>query len=977
MMRLRPNLPRLVFPSDRRATLFMAFGASLLVVGWLLAASQPASAVSRTQWQVDFLAELKELSMAGPPAARRTLDDYVSALHSHSPQQMLEMVDSRVTLRPYRGSMVDPLAALMGGSTNSLDRARLLSALLTRANHDNRIVYHPFEPGEASTNYPSRTPPPLQPLNPQLYKTAQGEVQTLAPGLWQRLCEEAQDCADWQTSFQADHTEQHVYWVQVQHQGDWHNLVPRESHLSLGALSQAKVLDEKALAGLRWTVTLEMTNTYAGGTALSVLEVSLPAAELHGQPISYDNIPDAKLSGFQPLLSVGGSPAHEGTFFTLNHRGQGLAYQQLQLVIKGPTEVRKYSRTLAVPFAQAKGLEMVTRGAITLSTGPIWDDQTEELLERDLHRLANLLYAEPDQRDPAPLNMTSFSALSLLKLSRQLSGQGGLTSPGVLAYQARPAIIFMRLYPQLADGQTELFKSFDIVEPGHGFVCDACIQQVTMKAAMEQSIVDGLLEDWLASGDGENNSSHKLGMGLLLAGASIESSRPKDPSWLDEYNGAQAVYRLSVTPTGMVGWRLDPGPQVVPLLSGGRGGATSNLAKEGAKSGISSFLHSWYRHATSKCGATDLGGSIILAMAGAPMTGPLLSGIVGHMCRVAEAYNKAADVLNCLEFMGNDCSATDKAKELEKMLKGLGNELAIDLALAQALDILVGGAVEVIAPTVKGALRGAYDTVANTKVPKKPKPITDSTGTPHAPPSVAKGGADKPPITKITKEMDADPYHPDWKHYVGNEPRSVGAAANPNAPKKKGADANADEPLTTAKTDEPSASPKTDEPVTTAKADDPATQPKKTDKPERTLKDPDEFDPNAPDTDYSPPRPTPRDSSGRALPDQPHDPKSWSVMREGKIPMGKEQAWVGTFEYGVGMKPRIVDGPYRLDFGGETKMHRDMSRGATGNAKGFTITRLKDGTVKPGPASKESAEMTAQEKEVLKKHLRKLVVPID
>lgn len=34
---------------------------------------------------------------------------------------------------------------------------------------------------------------------------------------------------------------------------------------------------------------------------------------------------------------------------------------------------------------------------------------------------------------------------------------------------------------------------------------------------------------------------------------------------------------------------------------------------------------------------------------------------------------------------------------------------------------------------------------------------------------------DTQPITKFTEAMDADPYHPDWKRYVGNEPRAVGA----------------------------------------------------------------------------------------------------------------------------------------------------------------------------------------------------------
>ena len=799
---------------------------SLLLLVLLIvpgASGLSAAEIVRGNWQKNFLAELKQIHENGSSQRKLGLADYASGLKGHNPKQLLQIVEERVALRPYAGSMVDPTAALMGGNANSLDRARLLSALLTRANYDNRIVYHPFEPGEASIDYPPRTPAPLQPLDPQLYRTVQGEVQTLAPGLWQRLCEEAQDCADWQTSLQTDHAEQHVYWVQVQQQGDWHNLVPRESRLSPSALSQARVLDEQALAGVRWTITLQVTNTYAGGMSQPVLEVSLPAAELHGRPISYDNLPDSNFSGFQPSLSVGDSPIYEGTFFKLNHQGQGLVYQQLHIIIKGPAEARKYSRTLAVPFAQAKGLEMATRGAITLSTGPFWDDLTEELLERDLHRLANLLYAAPDRRDPAPLNMTSFRALSLLKLSWQLSGQVGLASPEVLAYQARPAIVFIRTYPEMAGGQAELFRSFDIVEPGHGFVSDAGTPQVAMKAAMEQSIVDGLLEDWLASGDGEDHSSHKLGMGLLLAGSPLVSSRPDDPSWLDEYNGTLAAYRLGNTPAGIVGWRLDPGPQVVPLLAGGLGGAKSNIAKESAKSGISAFVYSLYRYATSKCGASDIGGSIILALAGAPMTSPLLSGIVGHMCRVAEAYNKAADALNCLEFMGNDCSSAQKAKELEKMLKGLGKDLAIDLALAQALDIAVGGAIAGIAPSGK-ALGETYDAVMEAKLPKKS--VSDSASTTHQPPKVAKKGTDTPTTGK------AKPDEPSTTAKKGDEPSTGSKADEPATPKK------ADEPVTGSKADEPG---------TTAKADEPATHAKKTKKSEPTIKEPEHFDPNAPE----------------------------------------------------------------------------------------------------------------------------------
>jgi hypothetical protein len=538
-----------------------------------------------------------------------------------------------------------------------------------------------------------------------------------------------------------------------------------------------------------------------------------------------------------------------------------------------------------------------------------------------------------------------------------LSGQIGTAGRELFAYQGRPAVVFERDYPEIVNGTMKLWSSFDIVDPGHASSCDNCPAETPLQTAVEQSVLDGLLEDWIA-GNKQATSSHQLVQKLLNYGAPLNKQRPATALWSDNHTSGSMAYRLGTVTGSLTGWRLDPGPQVVPILAEGQGGVKADAVKDAASAATSSLIGAIIQNASTKCGASDIVGSMILAMAGAPMTSPLLGGIVSHMCRVAEAYNKAADALNCLEFMDNDCSSRNAAKDLENMLKGLGKALAIDLAVAQALDIAVGAAVEgIISPAVRGMMKKWLNRrcCGRASMPPPGGSVMPPGGSVMPP-----GGSEMPPGGSVMPPGGSIMPPGGSVMPPGGSVMPPGGSAMPPGKPAPGHSRPSSPDLPPAKpTGTKGATP------TTPKVDEPTVKVK-------------EFDPTAPDIDTGvPARPIIKDNYGRTMPYQPHDPKYWSIMREGKIPIGKSEAWVGTFEYGVGMTPRMVDGPYRLDFPGDAKFHKDMSRGATGKAKGFTITRTADGKIKPGPASKESAEMTAQEKEVLRKQLERLIVPID
>jgi len=479
------------------------------------------------EWQEFFLDEVERHYQRGHPAREPQFEDYARLLQGFEPEALLRVVEQSVTLRPYRGSMVEPAAVLMGGSSNSLDRARLLAALVEFNGHEARIVY---SERPVAVSYPGRTPPSLQTVPRSTLAAVEKLVQRDSPKLFRRLCPSQQSCTDWPPETTSS---PRAFWVQVNQGSGWMNLLPGDTEVTPQAMAAMKVLSGPELQGLGWIVRVEITNSYGDAATQKVLSAELSAARLHAKAISFDNLPQD--NGFLPVLSIDGEAPRAGQFFALSESAGALRYQQLHVELQGPGESWRYSRLLAVPNPAASGLEMVTRARLTVTTGPVWTEYSEYLQTRTMDRLANLLHAPDNKRDDSPANFTSFRALTLLALSYRFAGHVGITGPVVYSYQARPAVIVERIEATEEEGTAQLLSSFDLVDMGHAIDCRDCTVEQRQRAAVEQGLVDAFLEDALFTGIG-GTSSHRLTQSLISSGDSLGRQPPRYATWPDLYN---------------------------------------------------------------------------------------------------------------------------------------------------------------------------------------------------------------------------------------------------------------------------------------------------------------------------------------------------------------------------------------------------------------------------------------------------------
>ena len=288
-------------------------------------------------WQTEFLAGLEQLHQGGTVAHFPEFGDYADLLLLRSPRELLQIVERRVSLKPYRGSMIDPAAALLGGVANSLDRARLLSDLLTITGRESRIRGTDLKLGWSQYIYPHYSPVALDPITPRMNRAMAREVQRLAPPIWQRICPDPESCQDWSRLIDQTSSPGAVYWVQYTESGKWHDLVPGDTRLSEKAKANSRVISGGSLEALRWKVAIRLLNQYEGyASTEAVLEFEAPVAQLNYRPISIDNIADFDNSGFVPTLSVAGYSPLRGSSFELRSEGQALSHQLLEVAIHGP-----------------------------------------------------------------------------------------------------------------------------------------------------------------------------------------------------------------------------------------------------------------------------------------------------------------------------------------------------------------------------------------------------------------------------------------------------------------------------------------------------------------------------------------------------------------------------------------------------------------------------------------------------------------
>lgn len=292
-------------------------------------------------WQSEFLDHLKGVYQAGRPSTPLRFSDYAIDLQLSTPEQLRQTVNKRVTVYPYRGSMAEPAAVLMGGKGNGLDRARLLLALLENAGHEGRIMHTTAKPGYAEVTYLSRNPAPLYPIAPDMLASIEWQVQSLSPKAWQRVCGKAVRCDDWFAQAKEGKNEQQVYWVQVSANGAWQNLVPADTRMSDEALNAGMALTDAALKAQRWNIRITVSNQLDGvADPQIVLDIARPAGAIHGLPISYDNVPNSGSKGFVPTLQIGDGTPLTGTPFEVAGIAAVISRQLLTITVTGPSETR-------------------------------------------------------------------------------------------------------------------------------------------------------------------------------------------------------------------------------------------------------------------------------------------------------------------------------------------------------------------------------------------------------------------------------------------------------------------------------------------------------------------------------------------------------------------------------------------------------------------------------------------------------------
>jgi hypothetical protein len=604
-----------------------------------------------------LVAPLAGLAVPGAPRLEPLL---VPA--DRSPEALQRHVAERVSLVPYEGALAAPADALVARVANDLDRARLLAALLAAAGHEARVVVLPARtPGvvveHAAASHASRTS-----FAPALRADLEERVAALAPVAWERLRTERA----WLAGADRSRASGVVAWTQVRRAGAWVDLLFPDTSIPPQARRLATPLDDATLASLTWTVTLRLTLRWVDGASTDALSFTSSAAELHARAITVVNLPAPSLARFVPTLLVGDRRV-DGAPFELGPDRE-LAAQLLEIETRGPGRTRRSTRVLVGPRGAAndveRGLEVAALARIVVLTGPLGDEAHADAIGRGLAWAAARLRGDDDA---AWLAAPPLRALTLLRASRALAGHVGDAARRTLAYQDRPAVAIERAWVAATPAGLRRRRGLDLVDPGHAFRGpDAG------RAAVEQGVLDGALEQLAVSDLGGVTSQAQL-EALLPTGA-FDAGRPDGSAWSDEVDGAPPRYRLQACSTGLVGWRLDPGPQLVPILADGTGGAAA-IDAEAARLGTAAEAVAW--------------GSMLVPGQVLPFA-PLMAGLVGYDLQLARTYRRAASALDgvAARIAGDpDDGGLDEAlRELALDLDALGPTLASSLAEALVAD---------------------------------------------------------------------------------------------------------------------------------------------------------------------------------------------------------------------------------------------------------------------------------------------------
>jgi hypothetical protein len=210
--------------------------------------------------------------------------------------------------------------------------------------------------------------------------------------------------------------------------------------------------------------------------------------------------------------------------------------------------------------------------------------------------------------------------------------------------------------------------TFDLVDPGHSLYAPKVSQDELVQAAVEQSIADAWLEDKVAAGATVTTSRGAIHE-IVTSSAPLRSQKQSRELAEDAYGNVSATYRLGSTSQGSVaGWRFDPGPQVVPILSDLSGGtevSSGSMARVG-----------------TLCGRL-ITANLLVPVEVFPQK-LLVGGLVQYDCKLAQTYVRAAKGLDIVsqQLSGNTPAPAASGEDLDSMIRGLGPDLLRDILLS-------------------------------------------------------------------------------------------------------------------------------------------------------------------------------------------------------------------------------------------------------------------------------------------------------
>lgn len=673
----------------------------------LLGAAALAVSVRRRAPDADPVRSLLALATTPRPAPA----DPVAATAGHLPSdELARLVEAQVRLVPGAGALRSPAQLLAEREGTGLDRARLLVALLEAAGRRARLVQSAERapagdaaPGGASAAFDE-------------------ELAELGPRLWARVAGERA----WLDGARAP-APTGACWAQV-YEGDWRDL-------PLGGVAGPWTpIDAAELTARSWTVTLRVLAVDTAGGESERLVFTRPAEELHGAPLAVAMVPDGSLDALRPTVLldrqvIAGQPVAR----------EGCARLLLVVETVGPDVARSAVRDLAVAPEEASdavtGLALCGVARLAITTGRLADVELQAAVQADLALAGDALIEQGFEGDVAPSWRTrarhALRGLALLRRGRDLAGQVGATAGLVRAWQARPAVVVERLSTRIVagagGGRLVRSRGLDLVDPGHGFAPrDGQAPELAARAAVEQAIVDGRLEA-LALGSGATTSIDLLGQ-ALRDGDELASERPAG-AWSDGWSTTEghvaAGYRTTSARGQVVGLRLDPGPQVVPILVDGTGGANQDemeMTTQEADDAMNALDPTYGARQAEKADRAQQAREEVVRKAAdfvsdllppeALPAGFVLKGILGHLERVAKAYRQAGSFMDLVgqQIAGEevDPAALDAlAKQLEATIRGFGKELAFDFAKEIFTGVFTGFPAN--AGGIPESLRGLVD----------------------------------------------------------------------------------------------------------------------------------------------------------------------------------------------------------------------------------------------------------------------------